>query len=125
MLTGAFVLARLWAAGREVGLSATLGTLVSTTAAYAFGVDRGSVALGLQGYSGCLTGIALIGSLGGHLAAYVRTVVGCVLCTVLTAALTALLAPLGGRTLTWPFVLTTWALLAAVPHLPWLRAAAA
>ncbi|MFD7736048.1 urea transporter [Kitasatospora phosalacinea] len=115
LLTGALVLAGLWAAGREVGLPATLGTLVSTAAAYALGVDRGSVVLGLQGYSGCLTGIALVGSLGDHPAAYALTAVGCVLCTVLTAALTALLGPYGLPVLTAPFCLATGALLAAAP----------
>ncbi|WP_285733413.1 urea transporter [Kitasatospora phosalacinea] len=113
--TGALVLAALWAAGWEVGLPATLGTLVSTAAAYAFGVDRGSVALGLQGYSGCLTGIALVGSLGNRPATYLLAAVGCVLCTVLTAALTALLAPCGLTALTAPFCLVTGVLLAAVP----------
>ncbi|MFF4339222.1 urea transporter [Kitasatospora sp. NPDC001540] len=113
--TGALVLAALWAAGREVGLFATLGTLLSTAAAYALGVDRRSVALGLQGYSGCLTGIALVGSLGDHPATYLLTAVGCVLCTVLTAALTTLLAPCGLPVLTAPFCLVTGVLLAAVP----------
>ncbi|MFF1924166.1 urea transporter, partial [Streptomyces sp. NPDC058221] len=29
--------------------------------------------------------------------------------------------PFGGHTFTWPFILTTWALMAAVPLLPRLR----
>ncbi|MGW4805493.1 urea transporter [Kitasatospora sp. NPDC004272] len=115
LLTGAFILAGLWAAGWKVGLFATLGTLISTAAAYAFGVDRGSVALGLQGYSGCLTGIALIGSLGNHPATYVLTVVGCVLCTVLTAALTTLLKPYGLTALTAPFCIVSGVMVLGAP----------
>ncbi|WP_282203396.1 urea transporter [Kitasatospora fiedleri] len=115
LLTGAFILAGLWAAGWKVGLFATLGTLVSTAAAHAFGVDRGSIALGLQGYSGCLTGIALITSLGNHPATYVLAAVGCVLCTVLTAALTTLLRPYGLTALTAPFCVVSGVMVLGAP----------
>ncbi|WP_033259000.1 MULTISPECIES: urea transporter [Kitasatospora] len=115
LLTGAFILAGLWAAGWRVGLFATLGTLLSTAAAYAFGVDRDSIAQGLQGFSGCLTGIALVGSLGHHPATYVLTVVGCVLCTVLTAALGTLLAPYGLSALTAPFCVVSGVIVLGAP----------
>ncbi|MFE1321539.1 urea transporter [Kitasatospora phosalacinea] len=103
LLTGAFILAGPWVAGWQVGLFATLGTLVSTASARALGVDRASVSQGLQGYSGCLTGIALVGSLGHHPATYLLTAVGGVLCTVLTAALATLLGPHGLTPRTAPF----------------------
>ncbi|MGA4545847.1 urea transporter [Uniformispora flossi] len=115
LLTGAFILAGLWAAGWEVGLFATLGTLISTAAAYAFDVDRGSIALGLQGYSGCLTGIALVVFLGNHVATYILAVVGCLLCTILTAALTNLAKPYALTALTAPFCLVSGAMVLGAP----------
>ncbi|MFC8719207.1 urea transporter [Kitasatospora sp. NPDC057198] len=115
LLTGAFILAGLWAAGWKVGLFATLGTLLSTASAYALGADRGSLSRGLQGYSGCLTGIALVGSLGHHPATYVLTAVGCVLCTVLTAALTTLLGPYGLTPLTAPFCVVSGVIVLGAP----------
>nr|WP_223244839.1 urea transporter [Streptomyces sp. CBMA156] len=115
LLTGAFILAALWAAGWKVGLFATLGTLVSTAAAYAFGVDRGSIAKGLQGYSGCLTGIALVGSLGHHPATYVLTVVGGVVCTILTSAIAVLAKPYGLTALTAPFCVVSGVMVLGAP----------
>ncbi|MFJ9688796.1 urea transporter [Streptomyces bacillaris] len=113
--TGLLILAALWSAGWEIGLFATLGTLVSTATAYALGVDRSSIAVGLQGYSGCLTGIALVVSLGHHPATYVLAVVGAVVCTLLTAALTTLLAPYGLTALTAPFCLVSGVMVLGAP----------
>nr|WP_018487318.1 urea transporter [Streptomyces sp. SID8356] len=113
--TGLLILAALWSAGWEIGLFATLGTLVSTATAYALGVDRSSIAVGLQGYSGCLTGIALVVSLGHHPATYILAVVGAVVCTLLTAALTTLLAPYGLTALTAPFCLVSGVMVLGAP----------
>ncbi|WP_317452145.1 MULTISPECIES: urea transporter [unclassified Streptomyces] len=115
LLTGALILAALWAGGWRIGLFATLGTLISTATAYALDVDRGSISQGLQGYSGCLTGIALVVSLGHHPATYVLTVVGCVLCTILTAALATLLTPYGLTPLTAPFCLVSGVMVLGAP----------
>ncbi|RPE28999.1 urea transporter [Kitasatospora cineracea] len=114
-LTGALILAALWAAGWQVGLFATLGTLIATATAYALDVDRGSIGQGLQGYSGCLTGIALVGSLGHHPATYVLTVVGCAVTTVLTATLATLLAPYRLTPLTAPFCLVSGVMVLGAP----------
>ncbi|MFJ7255217.1 urea transporter [Streptomyces sp. NPDC098085] len=113
--TGAFILAGLWAAGWQIGLFATLGTLISTATAYVLGVDRSGIALGLHGYSGCLTGIALVVSLGHHPATYVLAVVGSVMCTLLMAALTTLLAPYGLTALTAPFCLVSGVMVVGAP----------
>ncbi|MFD7068627.1 urea transporter [Streptomyces sp. NPDC059913] len=113
--TGAFILAGLWAAGWQIGLFATLGTALSTLTAYAFGVDRPSIALGLHGYSGCLTGIALVTSLGHHPATYVLAVIGSIMCTVLTMALTNLLKPYGLTALTAPFCLVSGVMVLGAP----------
>ncbi|MYR94435.1 MULTISPECIES: urea transporter [unclassified Streptomyces] len=113
--TGLLILAALWSAGWEIGLFATLGTLVSTATAYALGVDRSGIVLGLQGYSGCLTGIALVTSLGHHPATYVLAVVGAVICTLLTASLTTLLTPFGLTALTAPFCLVSGVMVLGAP----------
>jgi len=113
--TGAFILAGLWVAGWQIGLFATLGTLISTATAYALDVDRSSIALGLQGFSGCLTGIALVTSLGHHPATYVLAVIGAIMCTLLTAALGTLLTPYGLTPLTAPFCLVSGVMVLGAP----------
>ncbi|MFJ5921708.1 urea transporter [Kitasatospora sp. NPDC092948] len=115
LLTGAFILAALWAAGWKVGLFATLGTLIATATAYLLDVDRGSISQGLQGYSGCLTGIALVTFLGNHLATYILAVVGCAVTTVLTASLAVLLKPYGLTPLTAPFCLVSGVMVLGAP----------
>ncbi|WP_406457707.1 urea transporter [Streptomyces sp. NBC_00876] len=115
LLTGAAILAGLWAAGWETGLFATLGTLIATATAYALAVDRAGIALGLQGYAGCLTGIALVSSLGNHVATYILTVVGAMMCTLLMAALGTFLTPYGLTPLTAPFCLVSGVMVVGAP----------
>lgn len=115
LLTGAAILIALWVSGWANGLFATLGTLIATATAYALAVDRAGIALGLQGYAGCLTGIALFSSLGNHPATYVLTVVGAVMCTVLMAALSTLLTPYGLTPLTAPFCLVSGVMVVGAP----------
>ncbi|MFD6423389.1 urea transporter [Streptomyces sp. NPDC060198] len=113
--TGVLILAGLWAAGWRIGLFATLGTLISTATAWALGADRTGIAQGLQGYCGCLTGIALVTSLGHHPATYVLAVVGAIMCTLLMAALTTFLAPYGLTALTAPFCLVSGVMVLGAP----------
>ncbi|MGW2282148.1 urea transporter [Streptomyces sp. NPDC001770] len=113
--TGVLILAGLWAAGWRIGLFATLGTLISTATAWALGADRDGIARGLQGYCGCLTGIALVTSLGHHPATYVLTVVGAIMCTLLMAALTTFFAPYGLTALTAPFCLVSGVMVLGAP----------
>ncbi|MEV0916986.1 urea transporter [Streptomyces sp. NPDC049967] len=115
LLTGVAILVALWVSGWQNGLFATLGTLIATATAYALAVDRSGIVLGLQGYAGCLTGIALVSSLGNHLATYVLTVVGAVMCTVLMAALGTFLAPYGLTPLTAPFCLVSGVMVVGAP----------
>lgn len=114
-LTGAAILAALWVAGWETGLFATIGTVVSTATAAVLRADRSSIALGLQGYSGCLTGIALVSSLGNHPSTYILAVVGAVLCTLLGAALTTFLKPYGLTPLTAPFCVVSGVMVVGAP----------
>ncbi|MFE9851644.1 urea transporter [Streptomyces sp. NPDC005576] len=113
--TGVLILAALWAAGWRIGLFATLGTLISTAAAYALRADRSGIVLGLQGYCGCLTGIALVTFLGHHPATYVLTVVGALVCTLLMAALATLLTPFALSPLTAPFCLVSGVMVLGAP----------
>ncbi|MFJ1785814.1 urea transporter [Streptomyces anulatus] len=115
LLTGAAILVGLWVSGWETGLFATLGTLIATATAYALAVDRAGIALGLHGYAGCLTGIALVSSLGNHPATYVLAVLGAVMCTILMAALGTLLAPFGLTPLTAPFCLVSGVVVVGAP----------
>ncbi|MGW2659225.1 urea transporter, partial [Streptomyces sp. NPDC001478] len=115
LLTGAAILAGLWVAGWETGLFATLGTLIATATAYALAVDRGSIALGLQGFAGCLTGIALVSSLGHHPATYVLTVVGAVMSTILMATLATFLTPYRLTPMTAPFCLVSGVMVVGAP----------
>ncbi|MFB6888010.1 urea transporter [Kitasatospora sp. NPDC056327] len=115
MLTGALLLAGLWVAGWRIGLFATLGTAVSTATARVLGMDRDDTAAGLLGYSGCLTGIALVTSLGAHPGTYLLAVGGSVLATVLTASLTTLLEPYGLTALTAPFCLISGVMVLGAP----------
>ncbi|NED12841.1 urea transporter [Streptomyces sp. SID9124] len=115
LYTGALILAGLWAAGWQTGLFATIGTLVATATAYALAVDRGSIALGMQGFAGCLTGIALISSLGNHPATYVLTVVGAVLCVILMATLATFLTPYDLTPMTAPFCLVSGVMVVGAP----------
>ncbi|MGC5341825.1 urea transporter [Streptomyces sp. DT24] len=113
--TGVFILVGLWAAGWRIGLFATIGTVVSTAAAHAMGADRSSIAQGLQGYCGCLTGIALVIYLGHHPATYVLTVVGAITCTLLMGTLTTLLGAYGLTPLTAPFCLVSGVMALGAP----------
>lgn len=113
--TGVAILVALWVSGWQNGLFATLGTLIATATAYALAVERPGIASGLQGYAGCLTGIALVSSLGNHLATYVLTVFGAVMCTLLMAALGTLLKPYGLSPLTAPFCLVSGVMVVGAP----------
>lgn len=115
LLTGVAILVALWVSGWQNGLFATLGTMIATATAYALAVERSGIASGLQGYAGCLTGIALVSSLGNHPATYVLTVFGAVMCTLLMAALGTLLKPYGLTPLTAPFCLVSGVMVVGAP----------
>lgn len=132
-------LAGLRAAGRRIGLFTTPGTVVPTATAHAMGVGRPAIALGLQGCSGCPTEATLVISPGAHsttcalavgavcLTATVRNgvyaLVGAAATTGPTASPTPFSKTFDSRTVTWPFTLTTWAFMAAVPAVPRFRRA--
>nr|WP_202512677.1 urea transporter [Streptomyces sp. SID3343] len=114
-ITGALILVSLWVAGWDIGLFATIGTVVSTATARVLRVDRANISQGLQGFSGCLTGIALVTSLGRHPSTYLLAVAGAILCTLVTAALTTVLAPYELSALTAPFCVVSGVMVVGAP----------
>lgn len=99
----------------QAGVFGLLGAAVATAAAYAMGVDRRTIDMGTQGFSGCVTGIALYIFLGPHPSTYLLTIGGAVVCVLAFAALTAVLAPWKLPVLTAPFCVVVGVVLAAAP----------
>ncbi|MFI9047568.1 urea transporter [Streptomyces sp. NPDC053427] len=119
---GLIMLVGLFVGGIRHGLAAVLGSAVAVLLAWALGAPPGVVATGVYGYNAVLVGIAL-GTLFlvRTVPAALYTLVGAAVATVLTAALNAYFAPFGGRTLSWPFIITTWLFLAAAATFPQIR----
>ncbi|MFE9486992.1 urea transporter [Streptomyces sp. NPDC006641] len=108
----------LFVGGWRLGVFGLLGTAASTGAAVLLGADRKGVAQGLQGYCGCLTGVALVVRLGASWQTAVLVVLGAAACTVLSGAAGRLLAPLGLPVLTAPYCLVVSALTVALSNGP-------
>lgn len=116
---GALILLGLFVASWKVGLAASMGSVVGSLCALAFGEDLQNTANGLNGYSGVLTAIALsVVFLRSTTASWVYAVVG----TIATAAMTILMHDLTqGPVYTWPYILTTWVFLIIAAFVPALK----
>jgi urea transporter len=113
---GLIMLVGLALASRGVLLAACAGSLVGTLTAWALGAPAALVTGGVYGYNAVLVMIALAATMLVPTRIAIAYAVAAAVCsTVLTAALANAFSPVGGHTLTWPFNLTTWAFLAAVP----------
>ncbi|QNS07132.1 urea transporter [Streptomyces xanthii] len=118
---GAFVFAGLLAAGPRVAGVAALGNLVGMVTAGLLGTPAERLAEGTSGYNAILVALALGGvflEFGPRTLVY--ALAGAAASTAFAPALGALAAPAGGHALTWPFVLTTLAFLAAARSFPTL-----
>ena len=103
-LCGAFFFAALFTAGWQYGLSALLGTSVSTLTAYVLKVDANRIVMGLEGFNGCLVGVAAVVFLGPQFAStWLLAAIGAVAVSIVTAALVTLLGTWQIPTLTFPF----------------------
>lgn len=103
-LCGAFFFAALFTAGWEYGLGALLGTSVCTLTAYVLQVDRDRIVRGLEGFNGCLVGVAAIVFLGPQFAStWLLAATGAVAVSIVTAALVTMLGTWQIPTLTFPF----------------------
>ena len=100
------------------GITAFIGTLSATLAAIAFKADRSSVLIGLYGFNGTLTALAVMGVFVGFLwpispfnGAPINFIV-MLFATAFSTVVTAFMATITGRfnlpTLTGPFVFTAW-----------------
>lgn len=96
------VLLSNWRHGLVALIGAVIGTLVSY---YYHQVDPGSANLGLYGFNGVLTAVAVFAICGGQLR---LAILGALTATILMPAITAIGLP----AVSAPFVLTTWLMLA-------------
>ncbi|MFI2200300.1 urea transporter [Streptomyces sp. NPDC020192] len=113
--TGLLFTAALFAGERRIGLYGLLGAAVSTAAAAVLGADRAGLAKGLEGYCGCLTGIAVVVRLGASWETALLAVGAAAVCSVVGAAAGRLLGCLGLPALTAPFCLVAGVLASALP----------
>ncbi len=120
---GLIMLVGLAFAGLRVVLYAAAGSIAGDRRRLAARRADRLIANGIYGYNAVLVAIGLGGAVfmanTAWTAAY--AIFGAMVSTGLTATLTSFFKPFGGHTFTWPFILTTWTLLAAVPLLPRLR----
>jgi urea transporter len=102
---------------------AVLGSLIGLASGWFLGADQNSLALGLMGYNGVLTMIALAGLFYElDVSSIIVAAIAVVVSVVVSIALTAFVAPYGAHIYTAPFVLTTYGFIAAKPFLHRLRA---
>lgn len=116
---GALLLAGVFLASRTAGLIACAGSATGILTAWALGAPAERIADGTLGYNAVLVALALCGVfLPAAPATLLYALLGAATATALTPAVAALLAPSGGHTFTWPFVLTTFGFLAAARSFP-------
>ncbi len=113
-ITGLLFLVGIFLNSYKDGLTALLGLVVATLAAYLLCADRTLISNGLFGFNGVLTGITLSVFLqwDWHVAVYI--ILGAIVSTILMMGLTKLLINWDMAPLTAPFVLTAWLLLFAL-----------
>ncbi|MEW9516070.1 urea transporter [Streptomyces tubercidicus] len=116
--TGLFFTIALFAGSWRIGVYGLLGVAASTVAAAVLGADRDGLTKGLEGYCGCLTGIAIVVRLGASWRTAVLAVLAAAVCSVLSAAAGRLLGRVGLPALTAPFCLVAGALAIALPTAP-------
>ncbi|WP_274916583.1 urea transporter [Streptomyces sp. WZ-12] len=115
-LAGLVFSVALFAAGWQYGLYGLLGAAVGTGTARLLGVDRGRIAVGLEGFNACLVGVACAVFLDAdHLSTLLIAVAASAAVTVVTAAAARVLGTWDLPTLTLPFCLTASALTVAAP----------
>ncbi|TWV32608.1 urea transporter [Streptomyces misionensis] len=124
--TGLLFLVALFADDCRIGVFGLLGTLASTGTAAALRSDRGDrLRQGLEGYCGCLVGIALFVQLGASWRTALLAVLAAAVCSVLSAAAVRLLGRVGLPVLTAPYCLVAGVMAIALPTAPAAPAAAA
>lgn len=104
--SGVLFLAGVTLSNWRHGLIALVGAVIGTLVSYYYReVDTESVNLGLYGFNGVVTAVAVFVFCGGQLR---LAILGALIATILTPAI----ADVGVQTLSAPLVLTTWLMLA-------------
>lgn len=113
---GLIMLVGLFLASPSVGFAACAGSIVGSLTAWLLGAPAELITQGIYGYNAVLVMIALGATFLARTPINLAyALVAAIFSTALTASLANFFTPFGGHTLTWPFNLTTWAFLAAVP----------
>ncbi|MFE6102344.1 urea transporter [Streptomyces laurentii] len=114
--TGLLFLAALFADDWRIGVLGVLGTAASTGTAALLRTDHDDrIRQGLEGYCGCLVGIALSVRFGASWRVGLLTVVAAAVCSVLTAAAVRFLGRFGLPVLTAPYCLVASVMAIALP----------
>jgi urea transporter len=120
-MTGLLFLVGIFLNSHEYGLTALLGLVVATLAAYLLGADQTLIRNGLFGFNGVLTGITLSVFLqwDWHVAIYI--ILGAIVSSIVAIVSTIVMMGLAKLLIDWdmapltaPFVLTAWLLLFAL-----------
>lgn len=115
-ITGIFFLAALAAAGWQYALYGLLGAVVGTATAYAFGIDREIVSVGLRGFNGTLVSLGFAVFLGAeHLSTLLLAIGGSITVVVVTSALATILGTWNIPTFTAPFCIIASVMTIAAP----------
>ncbi|MEK4427183.1 urea transporter [Solibacillus sp. FSL K6-1523] len=119
-ISGLLIFIAVFIAGWRLGLYAFLGNAAALLTALILGAERSLIFVGLYGYNGILTAIAvaLIFNTSKQRLSYVTGIIAACLTVPIAASLHTWLLPFGLPPLTMPFVLSTWIFLSARKVLP-------
>lgn len=117
--SGILILLGVFWASWRLGLYAVLGSVIAGLTAYGLGTEVTLLNLGLYGYNAVLTilAVAAVFDAKSRLAP-LSGIIAAVITVPVTASIDTWLLPYGLPTLTMPFVLSTWLLLAARKVIP-------
>jgi urea transporter len=102
----------------QVGIGAVVATFLSTGTAYAVGVDRDKLKMGLYGFNGVLVGAGIPTFLAPNTAMWAFLVIGSIVSTIVMLAMSNVLAKWNCPAGTFPFCVTTWFVMLAAYAFP-------
>lgn len=119
-ISGILLFVAVFWAGWRFGLYALVGNAAALVTALLLGAERSLIFIGLYGYNGILTAIAVavVFNTSKRPLSYVTGIFAACLTVPIAASLHSWLLPFGLTPLTMPFVLSTWIFLSARKVLP-------
>ncbi|WP_181310937.1 urea transporter [Nocardioides campestrisoli] len=114
--TGLLIMAAFLVADWQMAVLAAIGTVVSTLSGCVLRFSADNVALGMQGFNGCLLGAAMFAALGTQGWAYLLTAVGSVVAALLTAFFAWLLASDGLKAYNLPYTTAPFCTAASIMY---------